>query len=62
LAPSLVCPPIAGRFYESYGFGSNLAMGAVSVIGGVLLFALLLHMARSSHQLAAALIEERTIR
>lgn len=46
MGPSLVCPPIAGRLYEIYGFTSNLLMGAMSVIAAVALYLILLRRAR----------------
>jgi hypothetical protein len=37
LGPSLVSPAVAGRLYERYGFGSNLLMGLVSILVGLVL-------------------------
>jgi len=46
LGPSLVAPAIAGRLYERYGFASNLLMGLIGVLAGVMLYASLLLRAR----------------
>jgi predicted MFS family arabinose efflux permease len=46
LGPSLLAPAIAGRLYEKYGFASNLLMGLISIVVGLMLFVWLLRAAR----------------
>jgi hypothetical protein len=48
LGPSLTAPAVAGRLYERSGFGSNLLMGLISVLAGLILYAWLLGLARRS--------------
>jgi hypothetical protein len=41
LGPPLVLPPIAGRLYTSFGFGSNLVLGVVVVCVGAAIYLVL---------------------
>ena len=55
LGPPLVLPPIAGRLYTSFGFSSNLVLGAVALCIGAAIYLVLCY---DSRQRLGAAIQE----